>query len=69
MNHASSLTSQPFFSAASIFFAPTFVGTIYGMNFVHMPELTWTIGYPLALLAMALICVGLFTMFKRRGWI
>ncbi len=54
---------------AAIFFAPTFVGTIYGMNFVHMPELDWAIGYPLALIVMALICAGLYAMFKRRGWI
>lgn len=54
---------------AAIFFAPTFVGTIYGMNFKQMPELGWTIGYPLALLLMALICIGLHAMFRRRGWI
>jgi magnesium transporter len=54
---------------AAIFFAPTLIGTIYGMNFEHMPELGWAIGYPLALIAMALICVGLYAMFKRRDWI
>ena len=54
---------------AAIFFAPTFVGTIYGMNFDHMPELGWGLGYPFALALMALICVGLYVMFKRRGWI
>ena len=54
---------------AAIFFAPTFVGTIYGMNFEHMPELRWAIGYPLALGVMALICIGLYAMFKRRDWI
>lgn len=54
---------------AAIFFAPTLVGTIYGMNFDHMPELGWRIGYPLALAVMALICLSLFVMFKRRDWI
>ena len=39
---------------AAIFFAPTLIGTIYGMNFEHMPELGWTLGYPLALLVMVL---------------
>ena len=34
---------------AAILFAPTLVGTIYGMNFQHMPELDWRLGYPLAL--------------------
>jgi magnesium transporter len=54
---------------AAIFFAPTLIGTIYGMNFRHMPELKWALGYPYALGLMALICVGLYVMFKRRGWI
>ena len=31
---------------AAILFAPTLIGTIYGMNFVHMPELDWRYGYP-----------------------
>lgn len=54
---------------AAILFAPTFVGTIYGMNFKHMPELRWQLGYPFALAAMLLICVALYAMFRRRGWI
>ena len=37
---------------AAILFAPTLVGTIYGMNFDDMPELHWQLGYPLALLLM-----------------
>jgi magnesium transporter len=54
---------------AAIIFAPTLVGTVYGMNFEHMPELGWTLGYPFALALMAAIAVGLFATFKRRGWI
>jgi magnesium transporter len=54
---------------AAILFAPTLVGTIYGMNFKHMPELSWTLGYPLALLAMAALGVALYLVFKRRGWL
>ena len=54
---------------AAILFAPTLVGTIYGMNFDHMPELDWRLGYPFALGLMALVCLGLYVMFKRRGWI
>jgi magnesium transporter len=34
-----------------------------------MPELHWVIGYPLALLAMVLLSVGLYLMFKRRKWL
>jgi magnesium transporter len=54
---------------AAILFAPTLIGTIYGMNFEHMPELGWAHGYPLALGLMALTCVTLYAVFKRRGWL
>jgi len=54
---------------AAILFAPTLVGTIYGMNFQHMPELGWAHGYPLALLFMALVCGTLYALFKRRDWL
>jgi magnesium transporter len=54
---------------AAILFAPTLVGTNYGMNFEHMPELGWRFGYPLALALMVLVSVGLYVIFKRRRWI
>jgi magnesium transporter len=54
---------------AAILFAPSMVGTIYGMNFEHMPELDWTYGYPFALGLMLLVCVSLYAMFKRSRWI
>jgi magnesium transporter len=50
-------------------FAPTLVGTIYGMNFDHMPELHWQLGYPLALLLMVVTSTALYMVFKRRGWL
>ena len=54
---------------AAILFAPTLVGTIYGMNFRNIPELDWRYGYPFALALMLLVCVTLHRVFKRRGWI
>ncbi|MCP9205826.1 magnesium and cobalt transport protein CorA [Streptomyces cucumeris] len=54
---------------AAILFAPTLVGTIYGMNFDHMPELHWALGYPFAVLLMAAVCVSLYVIFKRRDWL
>jgi magnesium transporter len=54
---------------AAILFAPTLVGTIYGMNFEHMPELNWIFGYPAALILMLLTSVVLYTVFKRRYWL
>jgi magnesium transporter len=56
-------------SWAAILFAPTLIGTVYGMNFDHMPELHWILGYPFATVLMALVCVGLYAVFKRRGWL
>ncbi|RDI24880.1 magnesium transporter [Rhodococcus sp. AG1013] len=54
---------------AAILFAPTLIGTVYGMNFDNMPELHWAGGYPFALMLMVLTCTGLYTIFKRRGWL
>jgi len=54
---------------AAILFAPSVVGTIYGMNFKHMPELKWQLGYPMALGLMVLVGLGLYLLFKRRHWI
>lgn len=45
------------------------VAGVYGMNFTRMPELDWRYGYPFALGIMALVGGGLFTYFRRRGWI
>ena len=54
---------------AAILFAPTLIGTIYGMNFDNMPELHWGFGYPFALALMLLTSVTLFLIFKSRGWL
>ncbi|MET9377018.1 magnesium/cobalt transporter CorA [Streptomyces sp. NPDC002992] len=47
---------------------PTMVAGIYGMNFDHMPELRWGWSYPVVILLMAGAVVGLYRLFKRRGW-
>lgn len=54
---------------AAILFAPSLIGSIYGMNFDYMPELHQTWGYPAALGAMAASSVILYIVFKRRGWL
>ena len=56
-------------SWAAILFAPTLVGTIYGMTFDHVPEWGWRYGYPLALFAMVAVGVVLYLIFKRRHWL
>jgi magnesium transporter len=55
--------------AAGVFLPPTLIASIYGMNFVHMPELRWTYGYPLACLLMVLSAIVPWWWFKRRRWL
>ncbi len=54
---------------AAILFAPSLIGSIYGMNFDYMWELDQPWGYPAAIGAMVLSAVGLYVIFKRRGWL
>ena len=59
---------------ATIFIPLTFLVGVYGMNFDtsspwNMPELRWRYGYPACVAAMLVIGVGLYTWFRRRGWI
>lgn len=54
---------------AAILFTPTAIGTIYGMNFPNIPELTWDLGYPFALGLMVLVGIALYALFKKQNWI
>jgi magnesium transporter len=54
---------------AAIIAVPTMIAGIYGMNFEHMPELTWTFGYPLAVAVIALACAALYWRFRKIGWL
>ncbi len=54
---------------AAIIAVPTFLASIWGMNFEHMPELTEDWGYPLALILMATAVIGLYRFFKRIDWL
>ena len=55
--------------AAVIFLPPTLIASIYGMNFDHMPELDWLLGYPFALGLMIVSAILPYLFFKRRGWL
>jgi magnesium transporter len=54
---------------AAVITVPTLLAGIWGMNFRHMPELDWRIGYPLALGLMAAAVTALIVFFRRHGWI
>jgi magnesium transporter len=61
--------SKRFAGWAAIIGIPTMVAGVYGMNFKHMPELDWQLGYPLVMLLTFGTCVGLYIRFKRSGWL
>ncbi len=52
-----------------IFLPPTLIASIYGMNFQFMPELGWSLGYPLSILLMLIAGLLPYIYFKRRGWL
>jgi magnesium transporter len=54
---------------ASFFIPVTFIAGVYGMNFEHMPELSWPLAYPTFWIVCAAVTVGLAVYFKRKGWI
>jgi magnesium transporter len=54
---------------AAIGIVPTLVASIYGMNFQHMPELKWELGYPGALLLMVVLAFALWRGLRRWGWL
>ena len=54
---------------AALVAVPTMIAGVYGMNFRHMPELSWEIGYPLTVSVMVAIDAFLFWRFRKAGWL
>ncbi len=54
---------------AFVFLPPTLIASIYGMNFEHMPELSWPWGYPMALGAMVVSAVVPWAFFRWKKWL
>ena len=54
---------------ATIFMPLTFIASIYGMNFKHMPELEWYWGYPAVLTVMGVTGVSMLIFFKKKKWV
>jgi magnesium transporter len=58
------------FSVAAVaLMPPTLIASIYGMNFKHMPELDWPLGYPLAIALMLLAAALPYFFFKWKKWL
>jgi magnesium transporter len=53
---------------STIFIPITFIASIYGMNFIYMPELKWHDGYYFALSMMLAVTLGMIVYFKSRKW-
>jgi len=62
-------TVQKISAWAAIVAVPTFLASIWGMNFTHMPELDLEFGYPLALGAMLAVTILLYRFFRRIQWL
>jgi len=54
---------------AALVAVPTMIAGVYGMNFTHMPELSWVWGYPVALGSMLTIDAYFVYRFKKAGWL
>ena len=58
------------FSVAAVaLMPPTLIASIYGMNFKHMPELDWSLGYPIAIALMLLASALPYFFFKWKKWL
>jgi len=61
--------SKKFAGWAAIIAVPTMVAGYYGMNFKFMPELEWHYGYPFVVIFTVSLCVIIYFLFKRSGWL
>lgn len=52
-----------------IFLPPTLVASMYGMNFTNMPELSWKLGYPFAILLMIVFTLVILLIFRIKKWL
>jgi len=61
--------SKKFAGWAAIIGVPTMIAGIYGMNFEDMPELHWVYAYPVVITVTVCLCIILYIVFKRSGWL
>jgi magnesium transporter len=53
----------------AVFLPPTLVGTMYGMNFAHMPELSWKWGFPVTIILTFLSAILPLIYIKKKRWL
>lgn len=53
----------------TIFMPLSFIASIYGMNFEHMPELKSEWGYPVVLGVMVAVGISMLVVFKNKRWL
>jgi magnesium transporter len=68
-SHAQGIEVKRISAWAAILFAPTLIGTAYGMNFASMPGLDSPHGFTVAMALMLATCVALYVVFKQRDWL
>lgn len=68
-SHAQGTEVKKISAWAAILFAPTLIGTVYGMNFARMPGLDSPYGFLLSMALMLATCGGLYLVFTRRDWL
>ena len=62
-------TSKKFAGWAAIFAVPAMVTGFWGMNFRIMPEAEWQYGFHFVVLITILVCLVLYYLFRRSGWL
>lgn len=68
-NHKQNKIIKIFSVAAVVFMPPTWIASVYGMNFRAMPELDWHWGYPLSIVLMACSALLTYVFFRKKGWL
>ncbi len=69
INLAQNTTVRILSVVAALFLPPTLIGTVYGMNFRHMPELGWVWGYPAAMAAMLASALVTYFILWWKNWL
>ncbi|MBQ9275521.1 MAG: magnesium/cobalt transporter CorA [Succinivibrio sp.] len=68
-NHKQNKIIKIFSVAAVVFMPPTWIASVYGMNFRYMPELDWRFGYPLSIGMMIVSAALTYLFFRKKGWL